>query len=95
MLYVDLVIFMVCWWRFLLVLFIKNDFVECLNGKVFEVNNFKLIYVCLNKIYVIYFLYIFWFCLGLKRKKNVIVDYYIILIGFIENEKKIFVILFI
>lgn len=86
----DLVIFMVCWWRFLLVWFIKNDFVECLNGKVFEVNKFKLIYVCVNKIYV-YFLILFRF----ERKKNVIVDYYIILIGFIENEKKIFVILFI
>lgn len=88
MLHVDSVISMVCRWRSPPALLIKNDLAECLNGKVPEVNNLKSTHVRINKTYVIHSLYISWFCLGLKRKKNVIVDHHTTLIGFIENEKK-------
>lgn len=84
----DSVISMVCRWRSPPALLIKNDLAECLNGKVPEVNNLKSTHVRINKTYVIHSLYISWFCLGLKRKKNVIVDHHTTLIGFIENEKK-------
>lgn len=84
----DSVISMACRWRSPPAWLIKNDLAECLNGKVPEVNNLKSTHVRINKTYVIHSLYISWFCLGLKRKKNVIVDHHTTLIGFIENEKK-------